>query len=204
LNDLLFREPFGSSGTSHVSETKDWMVQLLGPVASMFLSPAKAWDQWQQGNYDRAVEAVMPSAVRQLLVAMRYAEEGVKTPSGKQVFEKEEVSGASIFKQMMGFAPQNIATQTRENIQRTGIGLEIGRARTDLMKKYDRAVLEGKDLDAIFAKIDEHNDKYFMYPITGKDLKGSLKRYSENIDESQRGLSITKKLRSALLPEEEE
>lgn len=204
LNDLLFREPFGSSGTSHVSEAKDWMVQLLGPVASMFLSPAKAWDQWQQGNYDRAVEAIMPSGVRQLMVAWRYADEGVKTPSGKQVFEKEEVSGASIFKQMMGFAPQNIATQTRENIQRTGIGLEIGRARTDLMKKYDRAVLEGKDLDAIFAKIDEHNDKYFMYSITGKDLKGSLKRYSENIDESQRGLSITKKLRSALLPEEEE
>jgi len=120
------------------------------------------------------------------------------------VFEKEEVTGASIFKQMMGFAPQNIATQTRENIQRKGVELEISRERTDLMKKFDRAVLEGKDVDDILDKIGKYNDKYYMLPITGKDLKSSVKRYGKNMAESERGLSVTKKLRSALIPEEEE
>jgi hypothetical protein len=200
LNDLFFRDVAIKQSQESASELQQYMLEMLGPSAGMLVNAGKAWDHFNNGNLARAIETLMPAGLRQPLTAARYLSEGVVTPSGKRVFEKEDIDAVDIFKQMFGYTPQQIALQTRDNIQRKGIDVEVNQQRTKLLDLRNRAVMnDDYDMeDKIMDRIDEFNDKYPMIAIQSATLAQSLKRKEKDDALADHGLVLSKKLRTYL------
>jgi len=200
LNDMFFKDTAIKQSQDVKSEFQQWIVAMLGPVVGMGISGAQAWDYFSNGNTQRAFETLTPAGIRNVLVATRYANEGVKTPKGRTVFEPEEVSALDISKKMFGFSPQEIALKLRENIEITGVKVGVEQERTKLMNDYYKARneddMDGED--AVMDKIDEFNDKYPYVKITGKSLKESMRRHNKEEASAERGLILPKKFMGVL------
>jgi hypothetical protein len=200
LNDMFFKDTAIKQSQDSKSEFQQWIVAMLGPVVGMGISGAQAWDYFSNGNTQRAVETLTPAGIRNVLVATRYANEGVKTPKGRTVFESEEVSALDISKKMFGFSPQEIALKLRENIEITGVKVGVEQERTKLMNDYYKARneddMDGED--AVMDKIDDFNDKYPYVKITGKSLKESMRRHNKEDASAERGLILPKKFMNVL------
>ena len=200
LNDMFFKDTAIKQSQDSKSEFQQWIVAMLGPVVGMGISGAQAWDYFSNGNTQRAVEMLTPAGIRNVLVATRYVNEGVKTPKGRTVFESEEVSALDISKKMFGFSPQEIALKLRENIEITGVRVGVEQERTKLMNDYYKARneddMDGED--AVMDKIDDFNDKYPYVKITGKSLKESMRRHNKEDASAERGLILPKKFMNVL------
>jgi hypothetical protein len=200
LNDMFFKDTAIKQSQDVKSEFQQWIVAMLGPIVGMGVSGAQAWDYFSNGNMGRAVETLMPAGLRNVLVAARYANEGVKTPKGRTVFESEEVNVLDISKKMFGFSPQEIALELRDNVERKGVEVAVLQERTSLMNDYYEA-RSADDMDAedtVLDNIDAFNDKYPAVTISGKNLKESLKRHDTEEASAERGLVLSKKLRGPL------
>jgi hypothetical protein len=200
LNDMFFKDTAIKQNPDSANEMQQWMVAMLGPIAGMGINGAKAWDQFSNGNMERALETLAPAGIRNVLAATRFAKEGVVTPAGRTVFEPEDVSVLDISKKMFGFNPQEIALQQRDNMERMGIKIGLEQEHTKLLNDYYRSVrTDDSDAeDKILDKIDSFNDKYPDRAISAKDLRDSVKRRDKEESYAERGLVLPKKLRDVL------
>lgn len=200
LNDLFFRDTAIRQSPETSSEIQQYLVEMLGPSAGMLVNGGKAWDHFNNGNVGRAIETLLPAGLRNLATARRYLSEGVVTPSGKKVFEQEDIAAVDVFKQMFGYSPEKIALMTRDNIARKGIEVELTQTRTKLLDLYDRAVMNDdyEAEDKIMDKIDEFNDRYPMLEISAKTRAQSLKRKEKDEAGADHGLVLSKKLKTYL------
>ena len=200
LNDMFFKDTAIKQSQDVKSEFQQWIVAMLGPIVGMGVSGAQAWDYFSNGNMGRAFETMTPAGLRNVLVAARYANEGVKTPKGRTVFEPEEVSVLDISKKMFGFSPQEIALELRDNVERKGVEVALLQERTTLMDDYyeARSADDMDKEDAVLDNIDTFNDKYPAVKITSENLKESLKRHDTEEASAERGLVLSKKLRGPL------
>ena len=80
----------------------------------MCSSDLDAYTLMQQGHFERAFEKLF-NAPSKPLVAYRYAEEGVKKVSGKQVMHKDDLSKWDIVSTGLGITPESVAMAQRES-----------------------------------------------------------------------------------------
>jgi hypothetical protein len=107
IPSLWVSEEGSSAAKTNVDAVKNFILGMLGPTTSYFQDWAAAIDLWSQGKYERGIEIVLPAGVRSLLVAIRVANEGEKTRSGKQLISKDEVTEADILYKAFGFEPED-------------------------------------------------------------------------------------------------
>ena len=87
------------------------------------------------GQYERGLEKMMPSFVKNPLKAMRFATEGAKNPNGAPLVD--DVSGYNQFMQIFGFTPANVSEAY---------------AKAGAMKQADKKLMDRRDglLDAMY------------------------------------------------------
>ena len=154
LNDLFFQ---------------DWEFKgLLGPSFGMFENAQRAYDRFKEGQTERAIETMMPSAIRQILKAYRFSEEGVKTPKGYEVVAKEDLDWMDIAMQGIGYAPIKVSAKQTENFKLKKLEQEREEERTELLKRsvYARRGISDEDPDDIQEDIDKFNSKFPNRRIT--------------------------------------
>jgi uncharacterized protein (UPF0297 family) len=113
LNDMWFRDP--QPGKTLKDDVLNWGQVLAGAAVSTGLGIAQGVQLMTQGEYERGFEKALPlGSVAKLLIARRYAKEGVQTPHGEQLAPKGKVPVNELVGQALGFAPARIAeAQTR-------------------------------------------------------------------------------------------
>ena len=154
LNDLFF---------------PDWEFKgLLGPSFGLYENAQRAYDRFKEGQTERAIETMMPSAIRQILKAYRFNEEGVKTPKGYEVVAKEDLDWMDIAMQGIGYAPIKVSMKQSENYKLKKLEQERETERTELLKRavYARRGISDEDPDDIDKDIDKFNSKFPNRRIT--------------------------------------
>ena len=195
LTDMWF--PQVTPSNDPVIYAKNMLVSLLGPTVSTFLKIPEAWKKYNEGNTQRAVEALMPSAIKNVMVGTRYLIEGeAKNLSGATIVD--EVNSAQALSQMLGFAPEEIALAQKKAFDIKNAAVKIDAARTNLLNGFFIAVDRGDEDMLIKAidKVQKFNERYPTYPIQADDIRNSLKKHYQDRAKANMhgGVSINKKL----------
>lgn len=134
FNGMIWRDD--PKRLAEVGYTSYFIEHFLGPTFStgkMVLQDGPA--MMANGQYERGLEKMMPSFVKNPLKAMRFATEGAKNPNGASLVD--DVSGYNQFMQIFGFTPANVSEAY---------------AKAGAMKQADKKLMDRRDglLDAMY------------------------------------------------------
>jgi hypothetical protein len=150
----------------------------LGPTYGLAKNLGRAKDYWAEGNYERALEAGLPSFARNGFKAARFALDGAKTPDGAKLVD--DPNAYNILMQVTGLAPQDLALQQSQNAVKYAISDKISNRRTALLANLYVARKAG-DTEAIdeayeaIAKFNKANPSKGTR-IDGKTISSSFKQ----------------------------
>ena len=196
LDNMWFRD-----GRKNLDEEEAWrqfLVDLLGPTVGLTVSTARAVDLWNKGHADRALEAVAPGFIKQPLIAMRYADEGVTTMRGDKLVES--ITPFEVFIQSLGFRPADIAEIQYYNIVKKGQEQEILKERQNLLNLYGLAFMSNDEeaFEKSIEKIFKYNDKHPTTAIPLSALNRSVRQRLEKSSQAEHGLIVDKRLQNLL------
>ena len=158
------------------TSTKENLFDMFGGAAgSLAFNISEGVSLFTKGETERAIEKLVPNAIiKNALTATRYATEGKMNLKGEEVIPKENFSAYDLALQAMGFAPYKVFKgEESARAAKTDISF-IEDKRTKLLSDFRKAREEG-NTDEALDNIRKFNEKYSFTPITGKNLKQSVK-----------------------------
>jgi hypothetical protein len=199
INDLFSRDTKEAKTEREAFE--EYMIEKMGPTASVALSLTDAYDAYLVGDYQKMLEKGTPAVVRNLVLAHKLANEGIKDSKGNVVFNPDEISTGRILAQMIGFRPAVVARMSEVNFKLTGVEQSIIFERDRLILASKVALRKGTpEGDAQFqklleTKIDVFNQKHPDYEIDvdSDEFEESIEKDLESRAEAQLGFKITEK-----------
>ena len=191
--DMLFRDP-GESATSREG-LLNTAVALGGPLPSLGLRFADAFDAFESGDTQRGIELIAPALVRNATTLYRYEKEGVKTPGGDVIDAKGNLTSWEKVGQAFGFRPadvagiQDAAYKTNQNAKKkqNEWNVLLRRAKVGI-KLEDREKLLGALVD-----MSEFVRRNPGYAESLANVPEALRQQQERAFESIAGVTITKK-----------
>jgi hypothetical protein len=143
LNDLIIRDaPKGSASTF----SQQLAQALGGPVVGVADRIQRGYSKMNEGNVQRAMEDLLPSAIANGFKSYRYATEGTKTLRGDPI--TGEVSLYNAVGQALGFAPADYTRQLEINSREKGVDKIVNTQASKQKQKYYIAKREG-DIDGM-------------------------------------------------------
>jgi hypothetical protein len=128
---------------------------LLGAPGAMVAAWAGAPSQMAKGDYGRALEAIMPKGVRDLIQTFRFEEEGITTKRGERIDSNREFTTGDAIIKGLGFTPAAVAeTYERRNAVQ-GANRRINNERVALLRDWRQA--KPGDRNAVWVRILEWN-----------------------------------------------
>lgn len=199
LNDLWFRDG-KEMRTARESAIAFAIDTFGGPTASLILQMVDAYEAYMYGDYQKALEKASPSAVRNLLVANRYAEEGIKTSRGAEIIPKDDVRAGELWAQRIGFRPDVVAKIQQNNFKMTAAEQRVVFERDSLMKKLNIAFAQREKTgdDSRFQKlvqeeVTKFNRKNPENAIEYEDIYNSLTKQVEARKSARAGFNVDEK-----------
>jgi len=195
LNDMWF--PDVKQSTDEVTYVENMMISLLGPTASAILKFPDAWKKYNSGNTERAVETLVPSAIKNVMAGTRYLVEGeAKTLTGATLVD--QVNPAQALTQMLGFTPEEIALAQKKAFGEKNAAVKIEAAKTNIINGFFIAIDKG-DTDMLtkaLEKVHKFNKLYPTDPIETDSLVNSVRKHYEDRVKANLhgGVNISKKL----------
>ena len=198
LNDLWGRDS-KETKTSRESAIAFMLDHFAGPTASLMLGFADAYDAYAMGDYQKMTEKMLPAAVRNLVVANKYADEGMKTARGSELVGKDDVKTGELVGQAIGFRPDILAATQGPSFKLTGVEQKILNQRALILNRLDFQHRQETDKsDDKFADIMENevakfNKKYPSYALDADAIIDSLVKKAEQRASARAGVNITEK-----------
>jgi hypothetical protein len=173
------------------------ITSLLGPTTAALLNYGEALKRYNDGHTERALEVMMPSAIKNVMVGTRYLVEG-KALTLKGAELDSNVGAGEALAQMLGFTPEKIAQKQKATFETKGVEQEILNRHTDLLNAFFIA-LDSSDTDMmekVITKMAKFNVANPGNAIDFDTLYGSItKRYEDRaLANVTGGMSINKKL----------
>ena len=151
-----------------------------------------------EGNFERGLEDMLPSAISNLLKAGRYGIDGTTTLRGDPI--TGDVNAWNIGAQAFGFAPADYTKQIEINAREKGVDRYVNKEASKLRSKWNLARTVG-DIDGM----DEARDKLIelgeKHPGLGinpgtitQDLQKSKKQFDRATKEMVNGVRYSKKM----------
>lgn len=138
LSDLIIRDS-GKQDSQTVALTM--MEMLGGPVFGVASRVERGLDMIRDGNVQRGIENILPSALGNILKGIRYSTEGTTTLRGDPI--TGEVNPWNVAVQAFGFAPANYTRQLEINNRQKGIDKSVNQEETKLKRQYYLATRMG-------------------------------------------------------------
>jgi hypothetical protein len=198
LNDLWGRDS-KETKTSRESAIAFMLDHFGGPTASLLLGFADAYDAYALGDYQKMLEKMLPAAVRNLVVANKYADEGMKTSRGKELVSKDDIRKGELIGQAIGFRPDILAATQGPAFKFSGIDQKITNQRNLLLNKLDFQLRKDTDNgvekfnEILTNEIPKFNAQYPTYKLDGASIRNSLRERAKQRESSRAGVNVTKK-----------
>lgn len=193
LPDMWFRDV--KKNQDEVTYLQNALINLMGPTAGLLtVGVGEAVKRFNDGQTERAVEAISPAALKNLLASVRIASKGALTMKGDTLVE--DISGPEAFLQMLGFTPERLAQKQSANIEAKSAEQKVQRRKQDLLNFLAMAV-EAGDTDAIhevLEKMQKFSEANPWNPITQDTITRSMRRRARVKAEAEAlgGLRVSK------------
>jgi hypothetical protein len=197
---------------------QEMAVDMFGPFGSMVEQLAGSLDEYNNGEFLRSLEKLLPAFFRGIPKALRQSEEGEKTRQGNTLVNAEEYTFGKLLATTLGFQSTTTAELQKKAFLASQLDRNIKKERTKILADLDRAFQrldntssaenEKKLKDAlenvedVFLEVDRFNRKNPMrdYVITTDTLKSSLKNRAERRAKSRLGISVPPEVFENLYP----
>ena len=167
LSNMFYRRPFNADGNPPL-----WNVLegVGGPVVGITNSLlTRPWELFAQGQNQRAIESLMPTAVRNAMRTYRYASEGGATSTRGDMIA--EIGAGQVLGQLFGFSPAEYIRQTKLNGALKRMDVAIAAQRTAALRRLNlarrsnnaAALLSARE---IIADFNDRNPDYSIEPET--------------------------------------
>jgi hypothetical protein len=167
--DLIWRDdPRASDGL-----VLGAMQRAFGPAGSYLVNVENAAKMFNEGHTERAIEAVMPSFIRNGMKGTRYMVEGARTLKGDPV--EEDINAYNAMMQVVGFSPASLSSKYEITSAAKNYEKKVADRRQRLLNMYDMA-RTGGDYDLMAEAREDINDFNSAHPgnrITGTTLQKS-------------------------------
>jgi Large polyvalent protein associated domain 39 len=196
LTDMWF--PDVRKSQDEVDYMQNMFINLLGPsVGALLVNYPEALKRYNDGHVERAIEGMMPAAIKNAMAGTRYLVEGqALTLKGNTLVE--DITAREALSQMIGFSPERVAQKQKSTIEAKNINESIKARRTDLLNAFFIAVDAGDEdmLDRVLEKLGKFNATVPELAINGETLSTSVyKRYQDRaLANSTGGMGLDKKL----------
>ena len=191
IDSLWFKEP--REGAEGDDLAYHWMQQLLGPTAGIGVNMLRAYSLGTDGHYQRAVEAALPKALKDLAKTFRQAQEGERTKGGDEIVS--DLSAWNLVGQAIGFGSAEVARTHEAKKYINEKKQRIGEKRSLLLSDYFLA-RQSEDGDAVQEVLDRINSfNVTHHPserITSKSLRLSYKAKLRGHERTQGGVHLSK------------
>lgn len=143
------------------------------------------------GEYQRAMEAVLPSAFANVARAVRFEGEGIRTMRYDPIID--DIGPFSVAAQALGFMPAQYAQQLAINTLGTRINNAIDTERTKLLRQRYVAMRKGDTtrFQEINAEIQKFNQRHPGNAISAETLRTSLTSHQRTTDRTHHGVSYS-------------
>jgi hypothetical protein len=195
LTDMWF--PDVRKSNDEVQYLQNMMTNLLGPTAGIGINFAEGIRRFNDGHSERALEIMMPAAIKNVMVGTRYMVEGrAVTLKGNEV--DADIPAASALAQMLGFSPEDTAQKQKASIEMKNVNEKIMGRRTDLLNAFFMSV-DTADADMLAKVIEKITVFNTTNPTVGIDPKGLVKSVSKRYQDRALanitgGMSVNKNL----------
>ena len=195
LNNLLYRPPLIEKEQNVL-----WTIaeQIGGPVIGITSQWSRGGDLFSQGEYQRGIEAMVPAAVRNVLKAGRYTDEGNLTMRGDDI---TSVSPFTIVGQLIGFSGREHIDQLNMNRNERTKYAAMQNRKKRILRRANMARREGdiEGLRRAYKESIEHNRRLPQgaekLQITSESFKNSYKNFERNTKEMVGGMIYTPSMR---------
>ena len=180
------------------SAKEEFLNILGGPALSYGSSIARGVNDIYNGELQRGIESIAPSALRNTLKTFRYSDfdEGTaRTRRGDPIVD--DLNPVQMAAQFLGFAPAEYSRAQEINQDVKRIDRSINQKRTKLMKKYyvasrmgDTAGM-GEALEEIMEFNKRHGSKGPKVAISAASLKRSMKMHAKSSAQMYNGVTLS-------------
>ena len=193
LNDLWFRDP--QPGKTLNETIMNWGQVIGGAAVSTAIGAAQGIQLMSQGEYERGLEKLTPASISKLLIARRFAKEGIQTTQGAQLVEKGKVPTSEIIGQAIGYAPARIAEAQTVAFKEQAAEKTITRERQKIMGDLKDSFR--KSIDFNRPDVNERFDKIFQDTLD-KAVDFSLRYPEQEIKDAEINKAINDELKKVI------
>jgi hypothetical protein len=196
LTDLIFRDNSYNRDQTPIQSMTEMMG---GPVLGVANRMYRGFDLIGQGNVERGIEQMLPSAIGNGLKSIRYATEGTTTLRGDPI--TGEMSYWNAGAQAFGFAPAEYTRQLEINSKEKNADKDATEEKTKLLRKFYIATREGNSSDAseVLEDMRKFSKKHPGLGITGDTIVNSMRQHMTTTSEMYHGVTFSKGMRYELL-----
>ena len=175
LSNLWFRD--SRDDLDEHKQAEKYMIELLGPWASMTTNVIKGAGRIADGETWRGMEIIPPRFISNPLRAYREATEGVTTLSGATIIDKDEISAVETMARAAGFGSSKVQKTFDQNWDRKERADVIRKRYRLLMDRYFKAISDGdqKALDSAVKDLVKFSGKHPWMGLTNDSINKSLK-----------------------------
>jgi len=196
LSDLIFR----SNPSSNSQTFEQGLLETLGGPAFGVASKIRRGLQFMnEGNIQRGVETVLPSALGNVFKAYRFGTEGAKSLRGDPI--TEDLSAASLAAQALGFAPAEYVRQLEINSRLKGVEKNILQTKSKLLQQWNVANRMGDAENAAEykQKLKDLNAKHPDLGITEDTFEKSEIAFEAATKRTVKGVQFSQKLYNEMM-----
>jgi len=196
LSDLLFRDTTTKPSDSVLLSI---MEQAGGPVLGVASRMERGLKLINEGYTERGIEQMLPSAMGNMLKAMRFGTEGANTLRGDPI--TGDLGYWNTFAQFFGFAPAEYTRQLEINSSLKNIERKTMEDRTKLLRNFYIATRngDGQERASVLQKMLDFNKKHPTAAITPDTIDNSMAQHMRTTSEMYHGITINKSLRPELM-----
>jgi hypothetical protein len=191
LSGVFFRPGFNTEDQTALTTLVEGFG---GPVVGLF---TKYTDRvpffFQEGEYWRMTEALMPTAIGNMMKSIRFYSEGARTLRHDPIIDDIGLFGAGA--QFFGFMPSEYARQLAQNSYLRGVDNGINNRRQKLLSKlYQAAILKDyEEYNDTMMDIQDFNMKFPEAEIDGDTIRNSLRSHEETTSRMHHGITYSPK-----------
>jgi hypothetical protein len=148
-----------------------------GPSGGLVTQMQSGIKDFYKGDFLRGAEQMVPSLFRGPLRALRFATEGNLTRQGAEIKDREWFTTGMLLQQAAGFGITDLDELQRITFRLNTAAKEIEADRAKVYDKFDRALSSGNDnaYESAMGDLNKFNEKNPLIPITGPEIRASLK-----------------------------
>ena len=175
---------------------------LGGPAWSVGKSFIRGTGELIDGDMQRGIEAMVPGAVRNVMKAVRYTEEGALTRRKDPILD--DITNGQLVAQVIGFAPAEYSRRQEENQVSKRIENTLRNNRGKLLKQYYLAIRMGDyagmaELQQEIMKFNQRvGAKFPRATITMDSIRRSMRSHMNTSATMHNGIAISPMFRTAL------